>query len=149
MSLIGFGVRQTGRDDGMEGVSEKRFEELEARVRRLEEGFSKDDRVSTSLKKISVKEFVLQKRPKDDVQKTLVVGYYLEKVTGLNSFNVRDLESAFRSAKEPVPENINYKIIRNIEKGYIMEDKEKRDKLKAWTITNTGERFIMEGFDGE
>ena len=147
--MIGFGVRQTGRDDGMEGVSEKRFEELEARVRRLEEGFSKDDRVSTSLKKISVKEFVLQKRPKDDVQKTLVVGYYLEKVTGLNSFNVRDLESAFRSAKEPVLENINYKIIRNIEKGYIMEDKEKRDKLKAWTITNTGERFIMEGFDGE
>ena len=28
-----------------------------------------------------------------------------------------------------------------------MEEKEKRDNLKAWTLTNTGERFVESGFD--
>ncbi len=48
-------------------------------------------------------------------------------------------------AKEIVPGNINYKVIMNIKKGFIMEAKEKKDDLKAWTLTTTGERFVKNG----
>lgn len=55
------------------------------------------------------------------------------------------MASGFEKAKEKTPANINdrvNKIIANT--GYIMETKEKKDNLKAWTLTNSGERFIEE-----
>jgi len=100
-------------------------------------------------KKISLKEFLLSKNPKDDVQKTLAIGYYLEKYEGLTSFNTKDLEEGFRVAKEKIPKNINYKVIRNIQQGYMMEAKEEKDNLKAWNLTSSGERFVENGFKKE
>ena len=93
-------------------------------------------------KGFSIKEFILTKKPKDDVQKTLVIGYYLEKYNRMSSFNVKDLEYGFRQAREPVPKNINYKIFLNAKKGHMMEAKEQKDKLKAFNITGSGERFV-------
>lgn len=97
-------------------------------------------------KATSIKEFILDKKPKDESQKILVIAYFLEKYDGLtSSFNVRDLVSGFERAKEKMPANINdrvNKIIANT--GYLMEAKEKKDNLKAWLLTNSGERFIDE-----
>ena len=93
-------------------------------------------------RKYRLKNLFYLKKPKDDIQKTLIVGYYLEKYDNLSSFNSKDLENGFRSAKESIPDNINYKVIKNIEKGYMMEAKEKKDKLKAWNLTGSGERFV-------
>lgn len=73
---------------------------------------------------------------------TLVLGYYLEKHRDLLAFNIKDLESAFREAKESVPDNINYKVVKNVEKGHMMEAKEKKDNLKAWNLTASGEKFV-------
>ena len=95
-------------------------------------------------KKLSIKEFILTKKPVDDVQKTLVIGYYLEHFESMDRFNARDLADGFRSAKEPPPTNINDKVNLNIGKGYMMEAKEKKDKFKAWVLTNSGERFVEE-----
>jgi len=95
-------------------------------------------------KKLSIKEFILTKKPGDDVQKTLVVGYYLEHFESMDRFNARDLSDGFRSAKEPLPTNINDKVNLNIGKGYMMEAKEKKDKFKAWVLTNSGEKFVEE-----
>ncbi|MGB8218370.1 MAG: hypothetical protein WCE94_13810 [Candidatus Methanoperedens sp.] len=118
----------------------KILENHERRISQLESLFqSKPENVK---KNLSVKEFILSKSPTGDVQKTLVIGYYLEKYDGLLSFNVKDIENAFRAAKETVPDNINYKIFRNIEKGYMMESKEKKDNLKSFTLTSSGERFV-------
>lgn len=101
-------------------------------------------------KKLSVKEFLLAKKPTDDVQRTLVIGYYLEHFESMDSFNIRDLASGFRSAKEPPPININDKVNSNIDKEYMMKAKEKKDKLKAWVLTNSGEKFVEEGLpEGE
>ncbi len=124
----------------MDDEIKKILEDHEKRISKLEDLLQ--TKPETFKKKLSLKEFVLSKKPKDDVQKTLAVGYYLEKYDGLPSFNIKDLENAFRTAKETVPKNINYKVIKNIEKGYIMEAKEKKDKLKSWNITSTGERFV-------
>ena len=98
----------------------------------------------TEGKKLSLKEFILTKKPGDDVQKTLVIGYYLEHFESMDRFNARDLADGFRSAKEPPPTNINAKVDLNIGKGYMMEAKEKKDKFKAWVLTNSGEKFVEE-----
>lgn len=100
-------------------------------------------------KKLSIKEFMLTKKPKGNVQKTLVIGYYLEHFDGMDRFNARDLAEGFRSAKEPLPANINDKANSNIENGHMMPVKEKKDKFKAWVLTNTGEKFVDGGLKTE
>ena len=116
------------------------LEDHEKRISELEKIFKREPKISK--KQISIKEFLISKKPKTEVQKTLVIGYYLEKYRGMKSFNAKDLENGFREAKEKVPGNINNRVIKNINNGHIMESKEKRDKLKAWCLTNTGERFV-------
>lgn len=116
---------------------EKRISKLEGLFTARPEGVQKH---------LSPKEFILSKQPKDDVQMTLVLGYYLEKHRGLLAFNTKELENVFREAKESVPDNINYKVVRNIEKGHMMEAKEKKDKLKAWNLTASGEKFVENNF---
>src|SRR3990172_10716967 len=61
-------------------------------------------------KKLSLKEFILSKNPKGEVEMTLAIGYYLEKYEGVSSFNVKDLENGFAAAKEKTPLNINDKV---------------------------------------
>lgn len=125
-----------------------KLEEHESRISALEGAPAKKTQVEG--KKLSVKEFLLTKKPTDDVQRTLVIGYYLEHFESMESYNVRDLANGFRSAKEPPPLNINDKVNMNIRKGHMMDAKEKKDKSKAWVLTNTGEKFVEEGLpEGE
>lgn len=125
----------------------KKLEEHNERISKLESLFqAKPEAIR---KEVSVKEFILSKKPKNDVQKTLAIGYYLEKYRRLPSFNVKDLESCFRDAKEKVPGNINLCVIANIGKGHTMETKEKKNNLKAWVLTDTGEKHIEGNFEKE
>ena len=125
-----------------------KLEEHESRISALEGAPAKKTQVEG--KKLSIKEFLLTKKPANDVQKTLVIGYYLEHFEGMNEFNVKDLAEGFRSAKEPAPANINDKVNSNIQKGCMMEEKEKKDKLTAWVLTNSGEKLVEEGLpEGE
>lgn len=89
-------------------------------------------------KELSIGEFVNEKLSKTEGDKTLVIGYYLERYRGLTSFNVDDLENGFREAKKAIPKNINLAVIANIKKGYMMESSERKDNKKAWTLTRTG-----------
>jgi polyhydroxyalkanoate synthesis regulator phasin len=97
-------------------------------------------------KGISVKEFIISSKPSGDVQKTLAIGYYLEKYEKMASFNVDDISRHFQLAKESTPQNINDKINMNIKKGHLMEANSKKDNKKAWVVTNTGEQFLENGF---
>jgi polyhydroxyalkanoate synthesis regulator phasin len=97
-------------------------------------------------KGISVKEFIISSKPSGDVQKTLAIGYYLEKYEKMASFNVDDISRHFQLAKESTPQNINDKINMNIKKGHLMEADSKKDNKKAWVVTNTGEQFLENGF---
>jgi hypothetical protein len=121
----------------------RKLEDHESRISTLEG--RQDKKTHIESKKLSMKEFLLTKKPANDVQKTLVIGYYLENIEGMNQFNVKDLTEGFRSAKEPPPLNINDKVNSNIQKGYMMEEKEKKDKLTAWVLTNSGEKFVEGG----
>jgi hypothetical protein len=118
--------------------------ELEERIFKLEKTINLNQIKAT--KKISVREFLIDKKPKGEVQKTLAIGYFLENFNGFSCFNVKDLRMCFKKAKEIVPENINYKIIKNIEKGLLVEYDDKKDGLKAWTLTQTGILFVENNF---
>jgi hypothetical protein len=114
----------------------KTLEDHERRIRRLE-GSSAPKPLSFA-KPVSIREFILEKQPKNDVERTLVIGYFLEHDRTLGSFNTKDLAEAFREAKENIPANVNLAVIRNVQKGFFMEAGEKRNGLKAWTLTNGG-----------
>lgn len=123
----------------------KKIEEHEKRIKALE-GMPIKQAVG---KDLSLKEFLLDLKPSDEVKSTLAVGYFLEHYKSMESFNVKELASAFRSAKEPPPKNINDKINKNIRNGHMMEAEEKKDNTKAWTLTSKGEKFIKNGLKGE
>jgi len=120
------------------------LEEHERRISALE---GMREKLKSVGKKLSTKEFILTKKPIDDVQKTLVIGYYLEHFEGADRFNVKDLAEGFRLAREPIPTNVNDKVNSNIEKGYMMAVREKKDKLKAWVLTNSGEEYVERDFE--
>lgn len=121
----------------------------EKRIVKLEELFLKGIEGEKSIKKISIREFLMSKNPKSAVNKTLTIGYFLEIYENLEFFNKNDLEEYFKKAKEKVPANINYNVNKNIEKGYIMELDEKKDKLKCWCLTNSGTKFCKNNFKNE
>jgi hypothetical protein len=97
-------------------------------------------------KRLSVKEFILSKNPKNDVDKTLTIGYFFEKYEKMNSFNAKDLNQGFCAAREKVPPNVNDKVNLNIKKGMMMEAGKKKDNLTAWVLTNKGEKFVKNDF---
>jgi hypothetical protein len=101
--------------------------------------------VSLTPKAISIRAFILEKSPTDDVQRSLVIGYYLEKQSGLSAFNAKDLERGFVDAREKVPGNVADKILKNVWKGHMMQVKEDKDGLKAYVLTNTGTKFVESG----
>lgn len=126
----------------------KKILELEERIKKLEDillsSSHSDKHLELKGKKISAKEFLMTKQPKTDTQKVLVFAYYLEYTAGMQSFNVVDAETVFRSAKEKLPANINDAVNKNIARGFIMEAEEKKDGKKAWYLTSTGEKFVDE-----
>jgi hypothetical protein len=130
----------------------QRLDVLERRMDNVERILAVHDRnpmEKTGEKRLSLREFLLSKKPTDDVKRTLVLGYYLEKLEGLISFNASDLEKAFERAKEKKPPNINDKVSMNIKNGHIDEAKGKKDKRKAWFLTNSGEQYVESNFKQE
>ena len=125
---------------------EQRLISLEQKVEKLEKDrsvYSVNSSPKTGIEKnISIKEFLINKRTDDDVKLTLAIAYFLEHFEKAMSFNVDDIKNGYRSAKIPLPSNVNDKINMNIKKGHIMDAKEKKDSKKAWELTVTGEAFV-------
>jgi hypothetical protein len=121
--------------------TEQRLHDLETRVKALEKHFERPVSPVRG-KKQSAKEFLLSKNIQAETQKVLALAYFLEREEGLASFNVPDLEAAFRAAREKLPSNMNDLVNKNIARGFLMEAEEKKDSKKAWYLTSTGERFV-------
>ena|SRR3990167_4631401 len=129
-------------------ITEERIATLEDRVSKLEAKILSVNATpagdNLKLKKSSAREFLLMKILKSEIQKTLALGYYLEHVEKMESFNVTDLETAFRSAKEKPPKNLNDAVNKNISQGLLMDAASKKDAKKSWVLTSTGEKFVEE-----
>ncbi len=124
--------------------TQKQIADLEARMKKLEEMVlpSAGSTSVTRHKKSSAKEFLMTKQAKTDTQKVLALGYFLEHLEGMESFNTSDLEVVFRAAKEKLPANMNDAVNKNIKRGFMDEAKERKDAKKAWYLTSTGENYL-------
>jgi hypothetical protein len=124
-------------------IAELRLQKLEERVEKLEHLIGGRSREAVAKeRKLSAKEFMLSKKLKSETQKVLALAYFLEREEGVTSFNVSDLEVAFRSAREKLPKNMNDAVNKNIARGFLMGTSEKKDSKKAWQLTSTGERHV-------
>jgi hypothetical protein len=121
----------------------KSIQAHEKRISHLESVLK--ERPPQTAKGISVKEFILDKKPSGDPNKTVTIGFYLERHRKVSPFTIKDLEQLFREAREPVPTNLNDVVNQNISKGFMMETETKKDGRKAWTLTATGEKFVEDG----
>src|SRR5258707_4031702 len=92
-----------------------RLSKLEERVERLEKQLAGEGAPSVAKpRRLSAKEFMLTKSLKSETQKVVALAYFLEREEGLTSFNVSDLETAFRAAREKLPINMNDAVNKNI-----------------------------------
>jgi len=122
-----------------------RLDELDQRLSELESFMRTKDQ---ELKKISVNEFIRSKNPKNDVERTLAIGYYLENYQSFENFNSSDIKEYFKKSREKIPLNVADKIQLNIKKGHIMNSGEKKDDLKAYILTNKGIDLVEKNFRG-
>lgn len=127
------------------------IKDLEARITRIETngagaGALHKTASGASAKKLSIREFLLEKPPATDIQRTLAVGYFLETHTGMGSFSKADLEKGYNDAKEPAPSNIGVNIMHCIKQGHMMEAQSKKDNKAAYVVTRSGEQFVSAGY---
>lgn len=124
--------------------------ELADRIRRLEERVT---RLAGGQRPISagsggrhkapaIGEFVRAKAPKGAPETALVIGAFLERVERLPSFNRADLEDGFRRSKLAVPVNLRETINKVVAKGHMTQAMEKKDKLDAFIVTQSGDDYV-------
>lgn len=77
----------------------------------------------------------------------MTIAYYLEKYENLPCFNVSDIRESFKDAREKLPKNVPDKIQLNIKKGHMMDFGDKKDGLKAYVLTNSGEAYLENDFE--
>lgn len=131
---------------------EQRVADLEAQFADLKVLLTGEDSKNTVIKpkdKVSINEFLKSKKIENEVQRTLVIAFWLDYFEKVDSFNVSDLENTFRKARLSVPKNLNDKVNMNIKNGHLAEDKEKKGGKKAWYVTNTGAEFVEKTLNKE
>lgn len=126
---------------------EEMLKKHEQRITKIERQLVGNNLAALPVKRKSIKEFILEKKPKGSRQIGVAIGYYLERYENKSSFTVNDLEQGFHDAKEPAPSNINDLTYKNTKNGLFMETKKTENGLKSWTLTNTGEKLVERNFE--
>jgi hypothetical protein len=138
----------TGVDQKLEAILDT-IKNLDARITRIETdsvGKGQMAAKDAAAKKLSIKEFLLERPPATDIQRTLAIGYFLEMHVGMASFTKADLAKGYRDAKEPEPSNIAVNINRCIKQGHMMEAEEKKNNKTAYVVTRSGEQFVVANY---
>ncbi|OGD69019.1 hypothetical protein A3I18_00195 [Candidatus Campbellbacteria bacterium RIFCSPLOWO2_02_FULL_35_11] len=117
-----------------------KINDLEKRVIKLEEKILGNKIENKRPKPQSIREFLSTKNINNDRERTLAIAYFFEVVEGNELFNVNDLKKYFSLAKFKAPTNLNDQINKNA--NFIMEAKDKKEGMKAWTLTDTGEKEV-------
>jgi len=124
----------------IEKVWEK-LEELESKI--TEQRDIESSQPTTKGKKLSVKEYIKERTPNNDVQRTIVIADYLEKIESKEEFVTKDISEGFRKAKLKVPANVPDKIQKAIFNGWIANGKNKG----GYYLTSSGEEAIKNSFN--
>jgi hypothetical protein len=130
---------------------ETRLADLERRVAQLEAPRAATRASSTPTPKLkpSAREFLLDRAPKTDLDKTLAAGYHIEIICGAESFDFDGIEGFYAEAKEAAPANRRDPPYQNVKKGYFREVGKRAGGMKArnrWALTNLGIARVESGF---
>lgn len=93
-------------------------------------------------KKVSLAEFLRTKKTKSHAEKILAFGYFLDKVKRDSLFNLDDIEACYKEARLPKTKNFSAYIAPLIRDGYLMDAEERKDNKKAWTLTDSGLKYV-------
>jgi len=96
--------------------------------------------LETGGKKTSAAEFVKKSTAKNQVDRALVLGYYLEKVQGLSGFTSTELAELGREAKQPFA-NASDTVAKLTGRGLMMSAGDK-DGQRAYALTASGEAYV-------
>jgi hypothetical protein len=127
----------------MDEETKKRFEEIEKRLNVLENKRQILPCLDNSSKKKSVKEFILEKSPKDDVQNTTCIAYYLENFENKKILTSKEIQKCFKDAKLKTPLNVPDKVQKAIGRGWMA----KGDKTGEFYLTSSGEDIVKNNFN--
>ena len=123
-----------------------RIDDLERRVKTLEEKFSVPINISTIEKQQSPQEFLQEITPDTSAKKTVTLGYYLEKYRTKNSFIIGDIKKLYIEAREPVPTNIAVDISGAIKRAWLMQLPDKEKGKGIYTLTSKGQEAVKNKF---
>lgn len=80
--------------------------------------------------------------PKKHTEIVAVFAYWLFKVENMESFNVKDIIACYEKVRKSKPTNANQIINTDVASHLFAEAREKKDGLKAWILSRTGEEFV-------
>ena len=120
----------------MKYVTKQEFDDLEKRVADLER--VKSSSKNAERREMTVREFILDRKPKSGAEKALCLIYFREENEGVTGgITSKDLSSAFKTAREKIPRNVSDVLSQCSKKGWIACDSE-NGKKKSWKLTSTG-----------
>lgn len=94
-------------------------------------------------KMLAPSEFLRKANPRSQNERALLLGYYLEKHAGCESFTSGELMEVNKKAKQPAFANVSDCLAKLVAQGLVMGagDKESR---RAYALTTTGEDQVAE-----
>jgi hypothetical protein len=132
---------------GEEAYADKKFEELVARFLSWKSGSTMADSVVVQVaseapggKKTSAGEFVKKSAAKNQVDRALVLGYFLEKHERVASFTSSELTDLGREIKQPFA-NASDIVAKLTGRGLMMSAGDK-DGHRAYALTASGETYV-------
>jgi len=84
----------------------------------------------------------LKGNPSKHTDSVAIFAYWLFQVEKMATFNVQDILDCYNKTRKPKPSNVNQIINQNVTSHIFAEAPEKKDGLKAWVITRTGEEYV-------
>ncbi len=126
--------------EGMSDDLVQMIKDHEKRISALEGLFKQKAGVVPT--RISLSEFLNERKVGTDVDRVLAIAYYLEFIEGLTSLNIDDFRAGFRRAAATIPANLSETVRKNIAKGYLMNIGEKKNGSTAWILTGSGKTYV-------
>jgi len=121
---------------------EERVNDLERRVRKIEEGEVSNDAPDDVLVPVEMSEFKKNFSPETYADKATIVARYLEKHEGLESFDSDDLNQGFKLCKWKRPANMSDIVSKAAERKELFMKAGEEDGKKEWMLTETGEEHV-------
>jgi hypothetical protein len=90
----------------------------------------------------SLGDFLETKGAGKQTDDTAVFAYWLLKSESVESFNANDMLNCYERTRKTKPKNINATIDKNVSRHIFDVAREKKDGLKAWVLTQTGEKYV-------